>query len=119
MSYGQILNPDIYFRFLNLAKALVDDSSKELVSTARQLLETICLHTYATKNSLTVSEIISMSDIGSPATLHTRIKGMVSTGYVILDIQKDARVRKVLPTAKAYKYFEQLSNNLVAAVSGS
>ena len=116
---GKNQNPDIYFRFLNLAKALVDSSSKELDSTARQLLETICLHTYATKDSLTVSAIISMSDIGSPATLHARIKGMVATGYLTLDIQKDARVKKVLPTAKAYKYFEQLSNNLVAAVSDS
>ena len=111
-------SPDIYFRFLNLVKVLAESNSKDLDSTAKQILETICLHTYATKEYLTVSEIISMGDIGSPATLHARIKKMVAMGYLTLDIQKDARIKKVIPTAKAYKYFELLSNNLVAAVTG-
>ena len=111
--------PDVYFRFLNLAKTLADESVKELDSTAKQLLETICLHHFSTRDYLTVSEIISLSDIGSPATLHARIKKMVALGYLSLDVQKDARIKKVMPTDKAYKYFEQLSLKLVAAVTGS
>ena len=111
--------PDVYFRFLNLAKTLAEASSKELDNTAKLLLETICLHTYSTKDYLTVSEIIAMSHIGSPATLHARLKKMVVAGYLALDIQKDARIKKVIPTSKAYKYFEQLSGSLVAAVTGS
>ena len=111
--------PDVYFRFLNLAKTLSESSSKEMDSPAKLLLETICLHTYSTKGYLTVSEIISMSHIGSPATLHARIKKMVAAGYLTLDIQKDARIKKVIPASKACKYFEQLSHNLVAAVMGS
>lgn len=55
----------------------------------------------------------------SLATLHARIKKMVVAGYLALDIQKDAHIKKVIPTSKAYKYFEQLSSSLVAAVTGS
>jgi len=111
--------PDIYFRFLNLANTLAEASSKDFDNTAKQLLEKICLHTYATQEYLTVSAVISMRHIGSPATLHARIKKMVALGYLSLDVQKDGRIKRVIPTSKAYNYFEQLSHRLVSAVSGS
>lgn len=104
---------DLYFRFLNLVNALDDDSFLGNDLLSRKVLENICLHVHSTKEYLTVSEIILLNKLGSPATLHSRIKKLTKSGYIELQVQADARVKKVIPTQKAWEYFESINQNLV------
>jgi hypothetical protein len=53
-----------------------------------------------------------MDALGSKANLHSRLHGLVESGYLKLVPQTDARFKDIVPTPKAKKYFEVLSKTL-------
>jgi DNA-binding MarR family transcriptional regulator len=64
-----------------------------------------------------VGDLISLSELGSQATLHGRIKNLVVMGYVKLNEDKaDGRKKFVTPAAKALRHYEQLSACLEKAL---
>ena len=99
-----------YIRFLNYLDSLDRiNSGKKLDSTEEQLLNRITLANSQGKDLL-VGDLISLSELGSQATLHGRIKNLVAMGYVKLNEDKDdGRKKFVIPTAKALKHYEHLS----------
>ena len=67
-----------------------------------------------------MGDLISLSEIGSQATLHGRIKNLVSMGYVKLNEDRsDGRKKFVIPTVKAVKHYEYLSACLEKALKSS
>ena len=50
-----------------------------------------------------------MDALGSKANLHSRLHGLVESGYIKLVPQTDARFKDIVPTPKTKKYFETLS----------
>jgi hypothetical protein len=92
---------------------------KKLDSTEEQLLNKITLA--ATQGEdLLVGDLIALSEFGSQATLHGRIKNLVAMGYVKLNEDKsDGRKKFVIPTSKALKHYEQLSTCLEKALKNS
>ncbi|MBU3556268.1 MarR family transcriptional regulator [Polynucleobacter sp. Ross1-W9] len=109
-----------YIRFLNCLNALdCMNPGKKLDSTEEQLLNHISLSASRDKELL-VGDLIQLSQFGSQATLHGRLKNLVAMGYVKLTEDKtDGRKKCVAPTAKAFKYYEQLSVCLEKAIKGS
>jgi len=114
------IKPTAYIRFLNLLDSLDRiNLGKKLDSTEEQLLNQVTLATTHGKELL-VGDLISMSEIGSQATLHGRIKNLVAMGYVKLrEDQSDGRKKFVIPTAKALKHYEHLSTCLEKALKSS
>ena len=111
------IEPTAYIRFLNCLDALDRmNPGKKLDATEEQLLNQVILAATQGKDLL-VGDLISMSELGSQATLHGRIKNLVVMGYVKLNEDKvDGRKKFVTPTAKALKYYEHLSACLEKAM---
>ncbi len=105
-----------YLRFLQLARAveaLPDGQSMDANESA--LLEAVVLRWHAGQ-PMTVREAISLSDLGSPATLHKRItrlrqKGMLSAHSE----QGDRRAKYLVPTQQALDYFHHLGQTMQLA----
>ncbi|QWD98488.1 winged helix-turn-helix transcriptional regulator [Polynucleobacter sp. MG-5-Ahmo-C2] len=114
------IKPSAYIRFLNFMDGLDRISpGKKLDATEEQLLNRIALG--ASQGSvLLVSDLISLRELGSQATLHGRIQNLVAMGYVKLNEDKaDARRKQVVPTVKAMKHYEDLSACLEKALKSS
>ena len=61
-------------------------------------------------NDLLVKDLICLSVIGSLATIHNRLKSLVVRGYIrLINDGDDNRKKHVVLTAKARKYYENLS----------
>ena len=102
-----------YFRFLRLAKA-VESLPEMAVMDANEsaLLEAVVLRWHEGQ-SMTVREAISLTDLGSPATLHKRVtrlrhKDMLAT----YSEPGDKRAKFLVPTQKALNYFDQLGRSM-------
>lgn len=114
------IKPSAYIRFLNQLDSLDRiNLGKKLDLTEEQLLNHITLKTSQGKELL-VGDLISLSELGSQATLHGRIKSLVEMGFVKLnEDSSDGRKKFVIPTLKAIKHYEQLSTCLEKALKSS
>jgi len=105
-----------YLRFLNLIDALDRiNPGKKLDYIEENLLDKIvtCAHS---KESILVGDLISLSDLGSQATLHGRLKNLSALGYIKMASNTDGRKKEVLPTKLALKRYEEISKCLEKAV---
>jgi DNA-binding MarR family transcriptional regulator len=111
---------NLYIRFLNAIDALGRaNPGRTLDSTEIQLLEHILLSVDKGK-TLLVGDLIHLSQLGSQATLHGRIKNLAVLGYVRLVADKvDGRKKSVVPTKLAYKYVQFLSDCIEASLKKS
>lgn len=104
---------DAYIRFLNLVDALDRvNPGRTLDDLETQLLEFIMQHR-AQNQTLLVGDLISLSDLGSQATLHGRLKSLVVQKFVrLIPDKEDARKKSVIPTKLAVKYIQFMSDCL-------
>lgn len=104
---------DTYIAFLNLVDALDPiNPGRTLDNLETRLLEKIMQH-QAQNQTLLVGDLISLSQLGSQATLHGRLKSLVAQKYVRLTVDKeDARKKSVIPTKLAVKYIHFMSDCL-------
>ena len=111
--------PNAYIRFLNLIDALDRmNPGRALDYLEIQLLEYI-MQQDSRKIPLLVGDLISLQQYGSQATLHGRLKNLVTLGYVKLLADKtDARKKSVIPTKLAIKYVQFMSDCLEKALKG-
>ncbi len=104
-----------YIRFLNYLDAIGRTDSKALNAAEEQLLNYIAIED-SKGEQLLVGDLIRLSQYGSQATLHGRLKSLAAMGYIKLtEDKKDGRKKLVAPTAKAMKYYEKLSAYLEKA----
>ena len=109
------LKPSAYLRFLNLIDALDRiNPGKKLDYIEEGLLDQVvaCAHS---KKSVLVGDLISLSELGSQATLHGRLKNLSAMGYIKMGSNDDGRKKAVLPTKLALKRYEEISRCLEKA----
>mgnify|MGYP000603188631 CR=1 FL=1 len=93
----------LYLRFL----AHAGDDVLPCDQTAQRLLEVIAC---CRNEPLTVGEVMGMSEIGSPATLHRKLDDLLAFGLVEqAHPDGNRRTKLVLPTDKAMTHFKRLS----------
>lgn len=111
---------NLYIRFLNTIDALGRaNPGRSLDSTEIQLLEHILLATDKGQ-TLLVGDLIHLSQFGSQATLHGRVKNLAVLGYIKLVTDKmDGRKKSVVPTKLAHKYVQFLSECIEASLKKS
>ena len=80
-----------------------------LDDTSRKILDVVSAEAFLSNRYLTVKELIEMTAIGSKANLHSRLHGLVESGYIKLVPQADARFKDIVPTSKTKKYFDTLN----------
>ncbi|WP_114639508.1 hypothetical protein [Polynucleobacter necessarius] len=108
-----------YLRFLNLLDALDRmNPGKKPDEIEKGLLDKIVTYAHAQKLIL-VGNLISMSQLGSQATLHGRLKNLVAMGYIQMVENIDGRKKEVLPTKLAIKRYEEISRCLEKAVKAA
>ena len=106
----KFIRPSTYLRFLNALDCLDRiNPSKDLDPIEERLLSYIAIASLRQQDVL-VGDLISMSKLGSQATLHGRVKNLVAMDYVkLIESEEDGRKKFVVPTSKAEKYFDKLS----------
>ncbi|QWE10713.1 hypothetical protein [Polynucleobacter sp. es-EL-1] len=108
-----------YIRFLNLLDALDRmNPGKKLDSVEESLLDKIIL-SFHENQSILVGDLISLSELGSQATLHGRLKNLSALGYIKMAANQDGRKKEVVPSKMALKRYEELSKCLEKAVKVS
>lgn len=106
---------DSYLRFLRLADTLTKSHEKLLDSLSKDVLEYIPKNAALNGNKIVVGDILTLSDLGSQATLHKRLHLLVDGGYLKLKPAADGRVKQIELTNKSRKYFSELSQALEKA----
>ena len=105
-----------YIRFLNLIDVLDRiNPGKKLDSTEESLLDKIVLSAHQGEVML-VGDLISLSELGSQATLHGRLKNLRAMGLIDMAAEDDGRKKHVVPTKLAMKRYDELSKCLEKAV---
>jgi hypothetical protein len=108
-----------YLRFLNLIDALDRiNPGKKLDAIEESLLDKIVTAAHA-KQAILVGDLISLSELGSQATLHGRLKNLSAMGYIKLASNDDGRKKEVLPTKTAIKRYEDISKCLEKALKSA
>ena len=108
-----------YIKFLNLVDAIDRiNPGKKLDCIEESLLDKIvsCAHA---KQAILVGDLISISDLGSQATLHGRLKNLSALGYVKMAANADGRKKEVLPTKLALRRYEEMSKCLEKAAKAA
>lgn len=110
------LKSPAYIRFLNLIDVLDRiNPGKKLDATEESLLDKIVLSAHQGEIVL-VGDLISLSELGSQATLHGRLKNLRAMGLIDMTAEEDGRKKHVVPTKLAIKRYEELSKCLEKAV---
>jgi DNA-binding transcriptional ArsR family regulator len=105
-----------YVRFLNLIDVLDRiNPGKKLDATEESLLDKIVLSAHQGEIVL-VGDLISLSELGSQATLHGRLKNLRAMGLIDMTAEEDGRKKHVVPTKLAIKRYDELSKCLEKAV---
>ena len=114
-----IEKPSAYLRFLNLIDTLDRiNPGKKLDAIEKSLLDRIVNAAHA-KQSILVGDLISLSELGSQATLHGRLKNLTAMGYIKMVSNDDGRKKEVLPTKEALKRYDDISKCLEKALKST
>ncbi len=109
-------NSIVYLRFLNLIQAIRQiPTFPEMDPVEERLLNLLAAGWHVGKN-ISVLEAMGLSSEISATTAHRRLKTLVKKGMIALDIDKiDSRVKYVVPTELATKYFTSMGQALERA----
>jgi hypothetical protein len=108
-----------YLRFLNLIDTLDHiNPGKKLDAIEKGLLDKIVSAAHS-KQAILVGDLISLSELGSQATLHGRLKNLIAMGYIKMGSNDDGRKKEVLPTKLAIKRYEDISKCLEKALKST
>jgi len=106
---------DIYLRFLQLTEALRGLPSLPALDPLEQRILEFVARAGQSKTQLSVSDLINHAELGSPSTLHARLKSMREKGWIMLSDTEDTRRKQVELTQAALLHFDKLSECLVKA----
>lgn len=106
---------DIYLRFLRLADALRGLPSLPSLDPLEERILTMVARARFEASRLSVRDMMAMDVLGSPATIHGRLKSMREKGWITLADTDDTRRKQVELTPAALRHFDDLSRCLVEA----
>jgi hypothetical protein len=111
------MKSNYYINFLNLLKAIDQTAeSTQLDSTCKLILEEIAVNQAADK-LLTVSDVMGLKSLGSPATLHRKLDVLLNTGFIKSIFQgTNRRTKFMVLTPMGEAYFERLSTAITQAI---
>lgn len=108
---------DIYLRFLQLAEALRGLPALPSLDPLEERILGLIARA-GDDERLSVRDMMSKDELGSPATVHSRLKSMREKGWIMLSDTEDARRKQVELTQAALLHFDKLSKCLVQAANG-
>ncbi|MDB5839508.1 MAG: hypothetical protein JWQ23_1460 [Herminiimonas sp.] len=110
---------DIYLRFLQLADALRGLPSLPSLDPLEERILARVARAGQDQERLSVRDMMSKSELGSPAMLHGRLKSMREKGWIMLSDTEDTRRKQIELTQAALLHFDKLSKCLISAAKGA
>jgi len=108
---------DTYLRFLQLTGELPGERSSLLpLDPLEERILTLVACTAQDNVRLSVRDLMAQSGLGSPATLHGRLKSMRRKGWVRLADTDNSRRKQIELTEAAWRYFDRLSACVMTAL---
>jgi DNA-binding MarR family transcriptional regulator len=108
---------DIYLRFLHLAEAIRQVSALPSLDPLEERILGYIARAEPVEAQLCVREVMALETLGSPATIHSRLKSMRAKGWLRLADTCDRRRKEVRLTPAALGYFDRLSRCMLNAVT--
>jgi DNA-binding MarR family transcriptional regulator len=104
------MKTNYYLNFLNVLKAVNQGSvSEELDPTSKLVLEEIALGV-ANDQPLTVTDVMRLTNIASPATLHRKLDVLLNAHLIEATFQgQNRRTKFMVLTKQGEQYFKKLS----------
>jgi len=109
---------DIYLRFLQLAEALRGLPSLPPLDPLEERILALVAKAGQDQDRLSVRDMMGQSELGAPATIHTRLKSMREKGWIMLSDTEDTRRKQIELTQAALLHFDKLSNCMLKATKG-
>jgi DNA-binding MarR family transcriptional regulator len=108
-----------YFRFLQRTQAIkISPNGKDLTAPEMDLLENVALRHFENR-AYTVSEALALQHMGSPATLHKRLKRLRTWGLLRYEQHpEDHRTKYLQATPLAMAHFERLGDAMRQVMQG-
>jgi len=112
-------NHQLFFRFLKLTHSVKrNHRGSELTPNEIQLLHEVSLRDFENR-ALSVRQALSLHHLGSPATLHKRIKHLRYVGLLSFkQVDTDHRTKYLIPTRLALQHFERMGEVMHQALQG-
>ena len=107
---------DVYLRFIQLSEALRDLPSLPPLEPLEERILMIVATARQSQERLSVKDLMGMSDLGSPAMLHGRLKSMREKGWIFLAETEDARRKQRELTRDALAHFDKVARCMLKAV---
>lgn len=106
---SQTLQSQVYLKFLNLAQKVRTLPAFPILDALEERLLNVLAVEWADGRSVTVLSAMGILVDASPTTLHRRLKSLRAKGVIDLHIdQVDNRIKYVVPTDLAQRYFSQM-----------
>jgi DNA-binding MarR family transcriptional regulator len=103
----------VYLRFLQLSEAI---RGLPALPALDPLEERILSWVAAQQGDrLSVRDMMGREELGSPATIHGRLKSLRAKGWIALADTEDARRKQIELTSAALEHFARLSRCIVEA----
>ncbi len=119
LAMARSIKADAYLKFMSSRLALRERAGLPLLDPLEErVIEMIAL---ASKpgEQLSVTEVITTAELGSPTTLHGRLKSLRTKGLITLAYADDVSRRQLQLTTAGMSYFDALSKCMVSAVKNS
>jgi SOS-response transcriptional repressor LexA len=110
---------DIYLRFLQLTEAIRGLPSLPALDPLEERILALVARAGQKKERLSVRDMMAREELGSPATLHSRLKSMREKGWIMLTDTEDSRRKQIELTQAALLHFDKLSKCMLQAAEGS
>lgn len=79
----------------------------QLSAKFEKILEVVAL-AYVRQERLSVKDLMSKAELGSPAVIHVRMKALIAAQWIELHDTEDPRRYQVTPSEKMLTYFDAL-----------
>lgn len=106
---------DIYLRFLQLSEAIRGLPSLTPLDPLEERILALVAKAGKGEERLSVRDMMAKSELGAPATVHTRLKSMREKGWIMLTDTEDTRRKQIELTQAALQYFDKLSKCMLKA----
>ena len=110
---------DIYLRFLQLTEALRGLPTLGALDPREEKILEFVARTAQKNDRLSVRDMMTHTELGSPATLHARITSMREKGWLILSDTEDTRRKQIELTPAALRHFDKLAEAFAKAAKGA
>lgn len=110
---------DIYLRFLQLAETLRGLPSLRTLDPLEERILEFVARASQSGSRLSVRDMMARGELGSPATVHARLKSMREKGWIVLGKTEDPRRKQIELSPEALRHFDRLSECIVKATGSS